>query len=229
MKILIVEDEKRIAEVVRAYLQSEGYSVVWTDTGIKALDAFSRLRPSLVVLDLLLPDMPGEDVCRQIRETSDIPIIMMTAKSAEEDRIKGLGIGADDYIVKPFSPRELVARVKAVLRRTNKDEDIVLSFNKGSLVIDGQAHEVRVSRDTRSLTPMEFKLLFCLARNHGKVMSRSQLIDATQGYEFEGYDRTIDAHIKNIRQKIEADPKKPIFIQTIYGIGYKFTGRPDAG
>jgi len=183
----------------------------------------------LFVLDLMLPDISGEELCGTIRETSDAPIIMLTAKSSEEDRIKGLGLGADDYVVKPFSPRELVARVKAQLRRTKKDAGKVLSFNKGLLTMDTDSHEVRRNGVPTVLTPTEFRILMLLAEKPGRIFSRLQLINMVQGYDFEGYDRTIDAHIKNLRQKIEDDQRNPLFIKTVYGVGYKFAGAPDEG
>ncbi len=224
--ILIVEDEKKISDIVRGYLEKEGYRVVLADTGGQAL---GRLKESfdLIVLDLMLPDIPGEELCRIIREKSDVPVIMLTAKSGEEDRIKGLGIGADDYVVKPFSPRELVARVKAHLRRAGKSRKKVLSYNRGMLKIAIQNHEVFRGNRQVVLTPTEFKILRSLADNPGRVFSRDQLVNIVQGYDFEGYDRTIDAHVKNLRHKIERDSREPEFIKTIYGIGYKFTGIPD--
>ncbi len=224
--ILIVEDEKKISDIVRGYLEKEGYRVVLADTGGQALGHLKETF-DLIVLDLMLPDIPGEELCRIIREKSDVPVIMLTAKSGEEDRIKGLGIGADDYVVKPFSPRELVARVKAQLRRAGKSRKKVLSYNRGMLKIDIQNHEVLKGNRQVVLTPTEFKILRSLADNPGRVFSRDQLVNIVQGYDFEGYDRTIDAHVKNLRHKIERDSREPEFIKTIYGIGYKFTGIPD--
>jgi DNA-binding response OmpR family regulator len=224
-KILLVEDEKKIADIVKAYLEKEQFRVTVAETGEKAL---STLKEGfvLIILDLMLPDMAGEDICQAIRKDSDVPIIMLTAKSAEEDRIKGLGIGADDYVVKPFSPRELVARVKALLRRVRGAKD-VLSFNRSDLVLDSARFEARKKNSPVILTPTEFKLLQCLAERPGQVFTRLQLVNVILGYDFEGYDRTIDAHIKNIRHKIEDSQKKPAYLKTVYGIGYKFTGQPD--
>jgi len=199
---------------------------VVADTGAKALKLI-REPFDLVVLDLMLPDIQGEELCNTLRETSDVPIIMVTAKSSEEDRIKGLGIGADDYVVKPFSPRELVARVKAHLRRTKKTSGKRLGFNGRVLVIDTEEMDVKKKGASVVLTPTEFRLLMVLAEKPGRVLSRLQLINMVQGYDFEGYDRTVDAHIKNLRHKIEPDHKEPVFIKTVYGIGYKFTGIPD--
>ena len=174
----------------------------------------------------MLPDMDGEDICQTIRNDSDIPIIMLTAKSVEEDRIKGLGIGADDYVVKPFSPRELVARVKALLRRSRGTREVI-SFNKGDLAIDSLRFEVRKKGSVVVLTPTEFKLLQCFAERPGQVFTRLQLVNVILGYDFEGYDRTIDAHIKNIRHKVEDNQRTPSYIKTVYGVGYKFIGQPD--
>ncbi len=224
--ILIVEDEKKIAEIVKAYLEKEKYRVEHAETGE---EAFKYLNEpfDLIILDLMLPDIQGEELCSIIRENSDVPVIMLTAKSAEEDRIKGLGIGADDYVVKPFSPRELVARVKAQLRRAGKTKKKILSYNRGTLKIDTIHYEVMKEDKQVVLTPTEFKILIALAENPGRVFSRDQLVNVVQGYDFEGYDRTVDAHVKNLRHKIEKDSKEPLFIRTVYGIGYKFTGTPD--
>jgi two-component system alkaline phosphatase synthesis response regulator PhoP len=224
-RILVVEDEKKIAELVKAYLEKEGFEVTVAITGQQAVSILKN-QFDLIILDLMLPDMDGEDICRSIRKDSDIPIIMLTAKSEEEDRIKGLGIGADDYVVKPFSPRELVARVKALLRRT-KGPKQGASFNKGDLVIDSLHFEIKKDGHPVVLTPTEFKLLQCLAEHPGQIFSRLQLVNIILGYDFEGYDRTIDAHIKNIRHKIEEDPKAPSYIKTVYGVGYRFIGQPD--
>ena len=224
-RILVVEDEGKIAEIVKAYLEKEGFEITVAETGEKAL-ASVKQGFDLIILDLMLPDMEGEDICQTIREDSDVPIIMLTAKSEEEDRIKGLGIGADDYVVKPFSPRELVARVKALLRRVKGSKEII-SFNNSDLVIDAKKFEVRKKGAQVVLTPTEFKLLQCVADRPGQVFSRLQLVNVILGYDFEGYDRTIDAHIKNIRHKIEDNQKTPFYLKTVYGIGYKFTGLPD--
>ncbi|NOZ67804.1 MAG: response regulator transcription factor [Deferribacteres bacterium] len=223
--ILVVEDESKIAEIVRAYLEKDNFNVTVAETGREAISALKQ-GFDLIILDLMLPDMDGEDICRTIRNDSDIPIIMLTAKSEEDDRIKGLGMGADDYVVKPFSPRELVARVKSLLRRV-KGSKKSISFNNGDLVIDSSSFEIRKRGSPAVLTPTEFKLLQCLAEHPGQVFTRLQLINVILGYDFEGYDRTIDAHIKNIRRKIEDNQKKPSYLKTVYGVGYKFTGQPD--
>lgn len=225
IRILVVEDEEKIAEIVRAYLEKDGFRVTVAETGQKAIsvlkDGFD-----LIILDLMLPDISGEDICQTIRMDSDLPIIMLTAKSEEEDRIKGLSIGADDYVVKPFSPRELVARVKALLRRT-KGSKKTICFSKGNFIIDSSRFEVKKDGSLVVLTPTEFKLLHCLAERPGQIFTRLQLVNVILGYDFEGYDRTIDAHIKNIRHKIEDNPRNPSYIKTVYGVGYKFIGLPD--
>lgn len=225
MKILVVEDEQKISDIVKAYLQEEGYTVVVAPDGESALEQLKD-GYDLIILDLMLPDMAGEEICEMIRRDSDIPIIMLTAKSDEEDRVKGLGIGADDYVVKPFSPRELVARVKALMRRT-KGAKKTYSFNNADLVIDTSRHEVMKAGRTITLTPTEFNILNTLAERPGQVFTRLQLVNTILGYDFEGYDRTIDAHIKNIRHKIEDNPRKPDYIKTVYGVGYKFIGQLD--
>lgn len=229
--ILIVEDDKKIARVVKVYLEGEGFKIILAEKGKEALDLALKEPPSLVILDLMLPDMSGEEVCQELREIGDFPIIMLTAKSSEEERVAGFALGADDYIVKPFSPREMVARVKAVLKRAKREDLAVagrMSFNKGLLTIDGRSYEVKKKGNTIDLTPTEFKILSVLAGSPGKVFTRGELVEKALGYQFEGYERSIDAHIKNIRQKIEDDSKNPIFITTIYGVGYKFAGKIDA-
>jgi DNA-binding response OmpR family regulator len=226
-KILVVEDEKKIADVVAAYLKQDGYTVTTTSSGSRALDMVDKLGPDLIVLDLMLPDLSGEEVCRRLRLQSDVPIIMLTARSSEEERVQGLTMGADDYLTKPFSPRELVARVKSVLRRVGSTDEFLserISFNEGKLVIDIGRHEVKLEDQPVALTPHEFKLLITLARHPGRVYSRFELINQVQGYDYEGYERTIDAHVKNLRQKLEEDSRHPRYIQTVFGVGYKFEG-----
>lgn len=224
-KILVVEDEGKISEIVRAYLEKDLFSVTVAESGTKALSALKG-GFDLIILDLMLPDMDGEDICKTIRKDADVPIIMLTAKSEEEDRIKGLGIGADDYVVKPFSPRELVARVKALLRRVKGSKELN-TFNKRDLIIDSSRFEVRKKDSPVVLTPTEFKLLQCMSEHPGQVFTRLQLVNVILGYDFEGYDRTIDAHIKNIRHKIEDNQRDPSYLKTVYGVGYKFIGLPD--
>lgn len=228
--IIVVEDDKKIARIVKVYLENEGFKVITTEKGGDAIKIAMHEPPLLVILDLMLPDKSGEEVCQELKEIGDFPIIMLTAKSSEEERIAGFALGADDYIVKPFSPRELVARVKAVLKRAQKKIDTskqIKSFNDKSLVIDIANYEVRKDGKTVMITPTEFKIILLLTGSPGRVFTRGEIVESALGYQFEGYERSIDAHIKNIRQKIEDDPKNPIFIQTVYGIGYKFTGKLD--
>lgn len=225
-RILIIEDEKKISDIVTLYLDKEGFAVDVAATGGEGLQ-FMKESPDLIILDLMLPDIPGEDICKMLRERSNVPIIMLTAKSAEEERVRGLGIGADDYVVKPFSPRELVARVKALLRRVGPSKKDILSFNSGLLIINPERFEARIGGKHVELTETEFRILLALSERPGIVFTREQLINMVQGYDFEGYDRTIDAHIKNIRHKLGEDPKSPLFIKTVYGLGYKFAGLPD--
>jgi DNA-binding response OmpR family regulator len=225
-RILLIEDEKKISEIVKAYLEKDGFRVTLASSGEDGLKALKK-NPDLVILDLMLPDMQGEELCMIIRKSSDVPVIMLTAKSGEEDRIKGLGLGADDYVIKPFSPGELVARVKAHLRRVIKIRRKIYSFNRGLLKIDIENHEAFKEGSPITLTPTEFKILVSLAENPGRVLSREQLVNIVMGYDFEGYDRTIDAHVKNLRHKVEKDSKSPEFILTVYGIGYKFIGITD--
>lgn len=227
--ILVVDDERKIRDLVRSYLEREGYSVLVADTGQRALEAAERAGPDLVVLDLKLPDLPGEEVARTIRSHSDLPIIMLTAKAGEEDRVAGLHLGADDYLVKPFSPRELVARVEAVLRRASGGAaNGAMSLDEGRLVIDRESREVAVRGAAVELTRSEFDLLHALASRPGRVYSRYELITKVQGYDYEGYERTIDAHVKNLRRKLGDDPRHPRYVLTVMGVGYKFGVKPDA-
>jgi len=222
-RILVVEDEKSIRDAVTAYLEKEGYWVTPAADGLAALDSFDKHKYDLVVLDLMLPKMSGEQVCAEIRDTSDVPIIMLTAKGEEEDRIAGLEIGADDYLVKPFSPRELVARVRALLRRANVgDEPQRDRLEYGELEIDIASHKAFIGGEELDLTASEFKLLTTLARYPGRVYSRMELVEKVLGYDFEGYERTIDSHVKNLRAKMHDDPKEPTFIYTVHGVGYRF-------
>ena len=222
-RILLVEDEKNIRDAVAAYLERAGYWVTPAADGQEAVDAFSLHQFDLVILDLMLPRLPGEKVCRIIRDTSDVPIIMLTAKGEVEDRIVGLELGADDYLIKPFSPRELVARVRALLRRARIDSEPqreVLDF--GGLTIDLNGHKVLVNDEEVDLTASEFKLLTTLSRYPGRVYSRMELVEKVLGYDFEGYERTIDSHVKNLRAKIGDDPRNPRWIYTVHGVGYRF-------
>lgn len=221
--ILIVEDEAKIMRTVRLYLEQAGYVVTWASDGPQGLAAFRHEPPALVVLDLNLPgEMDGLDVCRRLRRDSQVPIIMLTARSEEVDRLIGLELGADDYITKPFSPREVVARVRAVLRRVEQPELPPETVSAGAVHIDLRRRAVSVAGTPLELTPIEFDLLVTFARHPGQVFTRAQLLEATQGAAYEGYERTIDQHVKNLRRKLEPDPGRPQFILTVFGVGYKF-------
>ena len=223
-RILIIDDERSTHEVVRAYLEREGFIVYGASDGREGLALALSKRPQLVVLDLMLPDISGEEICRRLRDRSDVAILMLTAKSSEDQRVEGLQLGADDYLTKPFSPRELVARVKAVLRRTGDGEMPLvelLRFDSGRLEIDSVRHEVRVDGEPVDLTLSEYKLLLALAQFPGRAYSRLELVNRVEGYDFEGYQRTIDAHVKNLRHKIESDPHRPRYVQTVPGVGYR--------
>ncbi len=222
-RILLVEDEKPISDAVAAYLERENYWVTAAMDGQEAVNEFSKHHFDLVILDLMLPKIPGEKVCRIIRESSDVPIIMLTAKGEVEDRIVGLELGADDYLIKPFSPRELVARVRALLRRAHidsKPQREILEFNE--LTIDLSGHRVLISGEEIDLTASEFKLLTTLASYPGRVYSRMELVEKVLGYDFEGYERTIDSHVKNLRAKLGDDPRNPKWLFTVHGVGYRF-------
>ncbi|MBQ9058922.1 MAG: response regulator transcription factor [Atopobiaceae bacterium] len=222
-KILLVEDEKPIRDAVAAYLEREAYWVRGVGDGQSAIEEFERHSFDLVILDLMLPKLSGERVCRAIRDTSDVPIIMLTAKGEVEDRIIGLELGADDYLIKPFSPRELVARVRALLRRARTETDQAIeTLDFGDLVIDISGHRVMVHGEEIDLTASEFKLLTTLARYPGRVYTRMELVEKVLGYDFEGYERTIDSHVKNLRAKLGDDPRNPRWLFTVHGVGYRF-------
>lgn len=221
-KILIVEDEKKLAALLKAYLEQAGFVVVTTNDGQHTLAVYRNEKPALVLLDLNLPGMDGLAVCRALRKESAVPIIMVTARVEETDRLIGLELGADDYISKPFSPREVVARVRAVLRRSEGEPTRAETLVAGDLTLDLTKHSARLKDRLIELTPTEFDLLAVLMQNPGRAFTRLQLLDRVQGEAFEGYERTIDAHIKNLRQKIERDPKNPQYIVTVFGVGYKF-------
>ncbi len=223
--ILIIEDERELVKVLRAYLQQSGYSVLSAERGDVGLSTWQTQKPDLVLLDLNLPGLDGLDVAREIRKQDETPIIMVTARVEEIDRLIGLELGADDYITKPFSPREVVARVKAVLRRAGSATLTQSLLRVADLEVDLDAHEVRQSGQVVDLTPTEFEVLVTLARQPGRVFSRMQLLEAVQhdGLVYEGYERTMDAHIKNLRHKIEANPKQPTYIETVFGVGYRFS------
>ncbi len=220
--VLIVDDELKITRLLRDYLQQAGFRVVTATDGPTALTEARSERPDMIVLDLGLPGIDGLDVTRTLRKTSDVPIIILTARAEESDRIVGLELGADDYLVKPFSPRELVARVRAVLRRVDASVSNPSLVRTGDLEIDTNKRTVTVAGRPIELTPTEFELLLHLARSPGRVYTRSQLLDALHGVAFESYERAIDAHVKNLRRKIEPDPRQPRYLLTVYGVGYKY-------
>jgi DNA-binding response OmpR family regulator len=219
--VLVVDDEREIALIARDYLQHAGYAVITAGDGAKALELARARRPDLVVLDLGLPGIDGLDVARTLRRESNVPIIMLTARVAESDRLVGLELGADDYITKPFSPRELVARVRAVLRRVDAQPASGDLFRVADLTIDVPRMKVTRGDTPIDLTPTEFKLLAALARRPGRVFTRGQLLDAVRGTTVESFDRAIDAHVKNIRGKLEPEPRNPRYLLTVYGVGYK--------
>ena len=221
--VLVVDDEVRIRDLVRRYLEHDGHQVVTAGSGAEALEVASRTSVDLIVLDLRLPDVPGEEVAAEIRRRSDIPILMLTAKVDERDRIHGLEMGADDYVTKPFSPRELVLRVDAILRRgrTSTTADPILSFGGGVLRIDEGTRRVTVNGEIVELTPTEWGVLLSLAAQPGRVYSRYELINRVRGYEFDGYERTVDSHVKNLRRKIESNASQPVIVQTVTGVGYR--------
>jgi DNA-binding response OmpR family regulator len=227
-KILVVDDEPQIVKVVKAYLEKAGFAVVSAADGRAALAVFAQQKPDLVILDLNLPGVDGLEVCRTIRRTSDVPVMMLTARVEETDKLIGLELGADDYVIKPFSPREVVARVRTILRRAGGSLFQSEMIRVGNLQIDLDLHTVTLGKRAIELTPTEFEILVVLARQPRRVFSRLQIMEQAQGDAFEGYERTIDAHIKNIRIKLEANPRKPTHIQTVFGLGYKLEAAADA-
>ena len=228
VRILVVDDEKKIVEIVKAYLEKEGFAVIVAYDGKAALEQIHRQSPDLIVLDLMLPEVSGLDVCRTVRKESNVPIIMLTARDETTDKIVGLELGADDYVTKPFDPKELVTRVKTVLRRFEGNKTTKDLLTIGNLTIDREKRLVQRDGEAVSLTPIEFDLLKTLAENPGRVYSRMQLLDMIQGDAYEGYERTIDSHIKNLRKKIELDPEHPKYIATVHGVGYKLEDNPSA-
>ncbi len=225
-KILVIEDEEKVLDIVKNYLEKEGFEPIVSLRGEEGLDKFYEYSPDLVVLDLMLPDISGEEICREIKKESDVPVVMLTAKSSVDERIEGLSLGADDYLIKPFSPRELMMRIKVILKRygSNKSLEDILSYNNKDLVINKKAKIVYKNQKEVSLTAAEYKLLTYMAENENINLSRDIIIQKVFGIEFDGYDRTIDTHIKNIRKKIEDDPKNPKYVITVFGLGYKFEG-----
>lgn len=220
-KILIIEDESELVKVLRSYLEKAGFQVMTALRGDSGLELWRREKPDLVILDLNLPGLDGLDIAREIRKKSNTPIIMLTARVEEADQLVGLEIGADDYITKPFSPRLVVARVRALLRRTQSTSPSE-TIRVQDIEIDLEAHQVTRQGNPIELTPTEFNILVAMARNPGRVFSRLQLLESVQGIAYEGYERTIDTHVKNLRAKLEPDPKNPRYIETVFGVGYRF-------
>lgn len=226
-KILVVEDEEKIVSVIKSFLEMKGFQVICAENGVKAIELFQRERVSLVLLDLMLPEMTGEKVCQILRQKSNVPIIMLTAKSDEADMLRGLEIGADDYITKPFRLMALYARIEAVLRRAGEDPTSFVNKEISSqedILIDYENRSIIKNSEEIKLTPNEYKILAALLKSPNRVFTREELITAAFGNEFDGYDRTIDSHIKNLRAKIEKDSRNPTYIKTIHGVGYKYGG-----
>lgn len=227
-KILIVDDDKKTVDLIRLSLEKEQFEALVAYEGIEALALIRSESPDLIILDWMLPNVGGLDLCRIVRSESNIPVIMLTARAMEDDKLLGLNLGVDDYLTKPFSLRELVARVRVVLRRTYQSEERSSTLHFRDLVIDLQAHEVWLCGNPVHLTPKEFKLLETLARYPGRTFSRLELVERVFGLDYGGFDRTIDFHLVNLRKKIEANPDQPLYLQTVYGIGYKFRRADDA-
>jgi DNA-binding response OmpR family regulator len=220
--ILVVDDEPKIADLARDYLEHAGFAVLTAGDGRTALTVARQRRPDLIVLDLGLPGLDGLDVTRELRRGSNVPIVMLTARDDELDKLVGLELGADDYLTKPFSPRELVARVRAVLRRTDRPPDATETIRAGDVVLDLPRMRTEVAGVTVELTPTEFQLLATLMARPGRIFTRAQLLDALRGVAFETYERAIDSHVKNLRRKLEPDPHRPRYVLTVYGVGYRF-------
>jgi DNA-binding response OmpR family regulator len=221
--ILVVDDDRKTVDLIRLYLEKDGYRVLVAYDGRRAIDIARDRRPGLIILDLMLPKVDGLDVCRELRAETNVPIIMLTAKTTEDDKLVGLDLGADDYVTKPFSPRELVARVRAILRRGMAEEmsgpEQILY---GDLKVDFVRHEARVEGAPVHLTPKEFTLLEIMIKQPGRVFSRLELLELAFGFDYQGFERTVDVHVMNLRKKIESDPTQPRYVQTVYGVGYKF-------
>jgi len=222
-RVLVVDDDVKTVELVKLYLHRDGYRVLTAYDGVEALRQAREGHPDLIVLDIMLPGIDGLEVCRTLRNESEVPIIMLTARTTDQDKLTGLSLGADDYMTKPFSPRELAARVRAVLRRLPGERG-PNEIKYGKLTVNFLQHEAYIANEPLNLTLVEFRLLGVLIKEPGRVFSRAQLIEKALGYDFEGFDRTIDVHILNLRRKIEPDPKHPRYIKTIYGAGYKLAG-----
>ena len=227
INLLVVDDEKTIVDVIEVYLKKEGYTVFTASNGTEALKVFNDKKINLIILDLMLPDISGEEICKRIKNQIDIPIIMLTAKVNEDDVLNGFKQGADDYVIKPFSVKQLIARVTAILRRYKVNKNEIMSFNNRDLIIDKDKCEVKKKGDIVKLTPSEYKLLLIFSENSKKLFTRNELLDKAIGEEIDAIDRIIDSHIKNLRSKIEDNSKEPKYILTVYGMGYKFDGKKD--
>ncbi|OGO19404.1 MAG: DNA-binding response regulator [Chloroflexi bacterium RBG_16_48_8] len=221
--ILVVDDEQRLVSVVKAYLEQEGFRVVMALNGREAIHVARQEKPDLIILDIMMSEMDGYEFLRLHRKERDTPVIMLTARVADDEKVIGLELGADDYVTKPFKPRELIARIRAVLRRVGKTEPIAEILRVGHITLDRDSHTVKVEDQFIDLTPSEFDLLATLMSSPGRAFSRLDLLDRLQGIAFEGYERTIDVHIKNLRAKIEEDPRSPCYVETVYGVGYRFS------
>jgi DNA-binding response OmpR family regulator len=222
--ILIIEDEKSVSDILKVYLEKEGYGVSCVYNGLDGIELFRKSNFKLVILDLMLPDIDGEEVCKILRKISDVYIFMLTAKATVNDKIEGLSMGADEYLTKPMSPRELTARVNALFRRFGTETNTTLSFDNGKFLIDNEQRFIKINGEDLNLTPNEFDILYVMAANKGKVFTREAIIERVFGIDFEGSDRIIDVHIKNIRKKIEEDSRTPKYILTVTKVGYKFGG-----
>jgi DNA-binding response OmpR family regulator len=225
IRILVVDDDVKTVASINLYLEHQGYEVINASDGVQALDEARTKKPDLIVLDLMLPEISGIEVCRRLRAECAVPIIMLTSRATEEDKLRGLDLGADDYMTKPFSPRELIARIRAVLRRSIGDPASTVEVD--DLVIDLDRHEVQVDGHTVSLTPTEFKLLAALDRSPGRTFTRQQLLERAFGWDYDGFDRTVDAHIMNLRKKLDPSNRKTSLIATVFGVGYKLSGDRD--
>jgi DNA-binding response OmpR family regulator len=221
--ILVVDDEQRLVSVVKAYLEQEGFRVVTASNGRDAIHVARQEKPDLIILDIMMPEMDGYEFLRTHHKERDTPVIMLTAKVADDEKVIGLELGADDYVTKPFKPRELIARVRAVLRRVGKTEPVAEILRVGEITLDRDSHTVKVKDQFVNLTPSEFDLLAALMSSPGRAFSRLDLLDRLQGTAYEGYERTIDVHIKNLRAKIEEDAREPHYVETVYGVGYRFS------
>lgn len=228
-KVLVVEDDHKTAHLVELYLHKDGYRVAVADNGRQGLEMARRAKPDLAILDLMLPEIDGLELCRLLRDESDIAVIMLTARSTEEDKLRGLDLGADDYVTKPFSPRELMARVRAVLRRVADEEESLPDIAVGDLLVSFSRHEVTKAGRPVALTPTEFDLLGLMARNPYRAFTRLQLVEQVFGFDYAGMERTIDVHVMNLRRKIESDPAHPLRVKTVFGVGYRFEGIANAG